>query len=462
MTPKKANSRTKKIKLPTPLVKVGALLGNAPRDAFGMVALTPARTKSLRTFLASAGETAEAPQDDCCGVVTTDPGSGITVINYPDGSVTIFYPNGNMTVTNPTLGIRIDATPDGGSTISDSDGNVIGVIVPPGGSNPGEGGDGEGGFAGEGDPGGWRGSNEGDAIRLRVYSLPIVGTFRILSKKRPELRILPSEQLAKVSLPFAQPKPRELREWAETSGDAIECLQAAFDRLRKTDQAFDGFVMGLVKARARAVVFGGWVRDHLVSLKSSSRSGAAFHNSKDVDVVVQGISKRRLRKLLPKHARVETKTSFQVRLKTGRLDVWRLEDTLFISKGIYPPAFESLPLTTVFKISSGIFKPKPFWSKPSLVEAGLLDALARRTIDFQSPYLALPIRQASRALIFSSRYRFSISPEVRSFISAVLRVPAWRKQVQRTIYNYFPRSERRKADALLKKVISGRTRKSRD
>jgi hypothetical protein len=237
-----------------------------------------------------------------------------------------------------------------------------------------------------------------------------------------------------------------------TIADFTRYLQNQLTQLRANDKALDTVFANLARSRARAVIFGGWVRDQLLQFH-----GAGKIQSRDIDVVVDSINETALLKLLPKQRRINTYNGFFVKTAKIRLDIWRLESTLVIAHKKRPNKFESLPGTTPFRIESVIFKPAPFWRTPTLEEHGFFQAMEKKMVDFQCEYVSFPQLQACRAVLFSLRLGFKISPEVQDFISSVLRHGRWAPEAIRLIRRSEPIALRSKAEAMLRKI--GETRR---
>jgi hypothetical protein len=182
----------------------------------------------------------------------------------------------------------------------------------------------------------------------------------------------------------------------------LEGLQAAFDRLLEADAELADLVAQIQQTHISAVIFGGWVRDHTLSFMHRVPIDA-----RDIDIVVHPIATARLEGLLP----AATKNifgGFACSLTTLHLDIWRLEDTYFIAKGHFPPRFDILPLTTVFRINFVVFGPRQLWSRQQLYQNGFFAALEAGVIDFQYGLRPFPALQVWRAVLYGIKLGFAL------------------------------------------------------
>ncbi|MBD2615891.1 hypothetical protein H6G94_32365 [Nostoc punctiforme FACHB-252] len=194
----------------------------------------------------------------------------------------------------------------------------------------------------------------------------------------------------------------------------IERLQWNFDQVINNDRALCDIMTALHNQSAQAVVFGGWVRDHVYSyvLKQNFQP-------RDIDVVVDGLDFHQLQKLLPSDNKVNIFGGFSIETSTNRIDIWLLKDTYLIKKLNFELNFDKLPQTTVFRINSIIFKPEQLWSVPDIFDFGCIDALKDKVLDFQSSFIPFPEIQVARAIVYSIKLNLKMKPEIINFIRMI-------------------------------------------
>ena len=166
-----------------------------------------------------------------------------------------------------------------------------------------------------------------------------------------------------------------------------------------------------------AYLFGGTVRD--IMLRSP------YHAFRDIDVVVHGTTKKRLRAEFADHIARETRFGgLHLNVKGWLFDVWPLEDTWAIRQfpELLSPDPASLARTTFMTIEAVVVHLNGERGRPREVyECGFFEALATRTIELNfehTPYAALNI---VRSFLTAHRLQFSIGPRLAEFICR--RVP---------------------------------------
>jgi hypothetical protein len=225
-------------------------------------------------------------------------------------------------------------------------------------------------------------------------------------------------------------------------------LQLHFDYLVDNDPLFASFVSALIASGGLAVVFGGWVRDAIISLKK----GVAFQ-PRDIDIVIDGPNHDELDQMLPQSRKVNIFDGFTIQMSSLHLDTWILKNTYLISKFDLPIHFRMLPKTTVFRINSIIFYPAQFWTQPDLYEHGCIDAISRRAIDFQSSIIPLPMIQVARAVIYATKLAFDIETDVLDFIKTVCDNTKNIEKVMEGIDLYGAGRLKAEAKALLQSIV---------
>jgi hypothetical protein len=226
-------------------------------------------------------------------------------------------------------------------------------------------------------------------------------------------------------------------------------LQTDFTELVRGDEVLGQIVRRLQSTSSRAVVFGGWVRDRLISL----HCGRSIL-PRDIDLVVHGLDARQLRQLLPANSRENIFGGLNVPTATTQLDIWPLDRTHMIVRRRLPIQFDTLPRTTVFRINSIVFYPKELFADPELSDAGCFDAIATRVVDFQSREVPLPLVQVARALMYATKLQFDLADEVAAFIRQVCVGPDELRTVEVGLRDYCPKEFVSGARALLDAVLA--------
>lgn len=229
-----------------------------------------------------------------------------------------------------------------------------------------------------------------------------------------------------------------------------KALQLAYEGLVELDDDLRNLLTCLSDIGARAVLFGGWARDRIHEV----RSGSAFP-SRDIDLVVDGAHQRDLARLLPQGAQPNLFGGFSVALKTVQLDVWAVESTFLIRKLNLSPDLSILPRTTVFRINSVIFRPANFWGKPGIGDSGCVDALTRRTVDFQAKVVPFPEMQVARAMIYAAKFSFDVDDEVSSLTRSVCASSESRNRVVSGLRQYCPQGLFQTAVVRLRSLCAG-------
>lgn len=202
-------------------------------------------------------------------------------------------------------------------------------------------------------------------------------------------------------------------------------LDERFEDTLREDERLGGFFARLAAIGGRAVVFGGWARDHIASGLFGREILPA-----DVDAVVERIGRRQLAEILPDDHHVNAFGGFVSHAFNRKLDIWCIEDTYTLSVRNLPFEVERLPATTVFTIESIVFKPSRFYGRCSIIEHRFLETLRRRCIDFQGGEIRFPPFQAARVLHYAIKLDFKLSGEVSRFVRSVLREPGNRVRVE--------------------------------
>ncbi|GAX45712.1 hypothetical protein NIES4075_67330 [Tolypothrix sp. NIES-4075] len=194
----------------------------------------------------------------------------------------------------------------------------------------------------------------------------------------------------------------------------IDRLQWNFDQVLNNDRALCDIMTALHNQSAKAVVFGGWVRDHVYSYVLQQN-----FQPRDIDVVVDGLDFHQLQQLLPSDNKVNMFGGFSIETSKNKIDIWLLKDTYLIKELNLELNFDNLPQTTVFRINSIIFKPEQLWSVPDICDLGCIDALKDKVLDFQSSFIPFPEIQVARAIIYSIKLDLKMTPEIIKFVRMI-------------------------------------------
>jgi len=198
-------------------------------------------------------------------------------------------------------------------------------------------------------------------------------------------------------------------------------LQERFARLAANSPAIEGLLRRIGDRGGSVFAYGGWVRDALSSIDRSREL-----EPRDIDFVVEGLDWKALRELLNEPFRETIFGGFACEWSGFPFDIWPLQDTFLIHELALPPTLASLLQVTDFTINALIFAPAAINRKPFLLEAGSLEALRARTIDFQCAHLPFPTIQIGRLLLYASKLGFTFGSDVTSFLARELSNPVTR------------------------------------
>lgn len=194
---------------------------------------------------------------------------------------------------------------------------------------------------------------------------------------------------------------------------AIE-VQRRFDTLIESDEVIKNIFLAIEKSAGQVVIFGGWVRDQVISIKSNTPI-----NSRDIDVVVDLKSNIELAELLTSEAIKNIFGGFSLKTTTTTIDIWEIKDTYLYKHTSLEPSLENLPKTTVFTINSIIFFPKGKGRKANIQECGFLQSVSENKLYFQSTHIPYPKIQVARAAIYSAKFSLTYHSDIESFINIV-------------------------------------------
>jgi hypothetical protein len=220
-------------------------------------------------------------------------------------------------------------------------------------------------------------------------------------------------------------RPESPRPWFD---DDVRAVQRAFDVAVQSNRTLGRLVTDLKAAGARAVVFGGWVRDHL-----ASRALRRTVLPADIDLVVEGISRARLYDLLPRGTSINAFNGFVCANDEFKMDVWCVQDTYTLAKRSLPFDVHLLPRTTVFTVESVIFKPEQWWRAPAIIDGGLADALRIGEINLAGGEIRFPAFQIGRALQYSEKLGLALGDDVMALIRSTMAEPEGLDDIERGI-----------------------------
>ena len=168
----------------------------------------------------------------------------------------------------------------------------------------------------------------------------------------------------------------------------------------------------IAKLQEPAYLFGGTVRDIMLR--------TPYYAFRDIDVVVRGTTKHRLRAEFDDHLVRETRFGgLHLDAKGWLFDVWPMEETWAFRE--YPHLVaadpESLPRTTFMTIEAVLVLLNGDRGRPREVhEYGFFESLATKTIELNFEHTPYPSLNIVRSLLTSRRLKFSIGPRLAEFI----------------------------------------------
>jgi hypothetical protein len=221
-------------------------------------------------------------------------------------------------------------------------------------------------------------------------------------------------------------------------------LQDRFNELLRLDAGFENLVTSLCRRGARAVVFGGWVRDHLATSYLGRRLVPA-----DIDLVVDRLDRDGLRALLPSETLLNDFGGFATHALRTKLDIWCLQDTYTLQVRKLPLDVDLLPSTTVFTVESVIFKPQPLWAQSVIVEDRFFDSMKARRINMQRGEIRFPEFQLGRVMQYAVKLGFELGSDVKDFARPYLSTEAGFRAVTNGLHRFGHRELIAKATELL-------------
>ena len=229
----------------------------------------------------------------------------------------------------------------------------------------------------------------------------------------------------------------------------LEWADVAFQSALAVSERLARLLRILEDHGSRYCVFGGWLRD---TIASRSRGTIA---PRDLDLVAADIEPESLIAALPADIQPTIFGGVQSSAGPVQFDIWPLHETFLIRALSLPVSFECLLETADFDINAGLYFPAQAEQPSVIIDAGMLDAIRRRRLAFNSHHLPFPTLQCARLLAYRAKLDLDLDPAVRSFMREILMVPTSRKQVVDGLLRHQPPAIAEKAIAAIQKVIGG-------
>ena len=247
-----------------------------------------------------------------------------------------------------------------------------------------------------------------------------------------EMRMVPGSQVPPVRL---EGTPDVL-----LADMAFESALAASGRLAR--------LLTTIEAQgARYCVFGGWLRD-TVSAHARGTPGP-----RDLDLVAASIESHALIAALPADIRPTMFGGVQSSAGPVQFDIWPLHETFLIRTLSLPVSFDSLLETADFDINAGLYFPAQAEQPSAIIDAGMLDAIRRGRLSFNSRHLPFPILQCARLLAYRAKLDLNLDSAVLFFMREILATPSSRAQVADGLQRHQPPAVAEKAIAAIEQVV---------
>lgn len=241
--------------------------------------------------------------------------------------------------------------------------------------------------------------------------------------------------------------PRQVTQFVEDDS-LLQRIEARYVSALRVNDRLAALTHELELRGLRYCVFGGWVRDTIHDLQSVS----AREPPRDVDLVVRGIEVTDLLKMLPSDVRPTMFGGVQSGVGPSAFDIWPLHETFLIHRLGLQPTFESLLQSTDFTINAGLFFP-PQGNPPQILDGGMLKALRKRTLDFNSSVLPFPVMQCARLAAYAAKLSLNLAPAVRAFLLEIARDPLRREQISEGLRNNYSPNIANSAQEILHLLI---------
>lgn len=226
-------------------------------------------------------------------------------------------------------------------------------------------------------------------------------------------------------------------------------LESRFEESVRASDRLSALVDSFETQRVRYCVFGGWVRDTISQAKTMPVVGSP----RDIDLVVQGVEIEALLSSLPSDVRPTIFGGVQSEAAPIAFDVWPLHETFLIDRLRLAPTFESLLRTTDFTINATLFFPRQAANDPTILDAGMFEALDTRTLAFNCEFLPFPVMQCARLAAYAGKLSLNLAPAVRAFMQQIIQDPVRYEQVLFGLDKFYPASISSRAEGVLRRLI---------
>ena len=229
----------------------------------------------------------------------------------------------------------------------------------------------------------------------------------------------------------------------------VECADVEFASVLTASQRLADLLARLEKLGVRYCVFGGWLRDTLAAHAYGTLS------PRDVDLVAADVGIDELIAALPADIRPTMFGGVQSSAGPVPFDIWPLHETFLIRTLFMPVSFDSLLQTADFNINAALYFPAQAGKTSAILDAGMLSAIQRRCLSFNSSHLPFPVMQCSRLLAYSAKLNLSFDAGVLALMHEILKNPHNREQVVEGLQRYQPHAVADKAIAAIRPIVEG-------
>lgn len=195
--------------------------------------------------------------------------------------------------------------------------------------------------------------------------------------------------------------------------EAKEYVNSCFNKLVEEDPFIGRVFYDLFNEGFEGVIFGGWVRDRIIELKSG-----AIIKSKDIDFVYKGKKNLNINSIDTNLVKKNMFGGYSIDYPTMHIDLWELENTYLIRKNKLKNEFSSLLESSDYTINAIIYYPKQNNEKGYILESGCFNAINNKELEFLADEVAFPLIQSARAVIFSAKFGLDLSKTVSDFIKS--------------------------------------------
>ncbi|WP_336717741.1 hypothetical protein [Pantoea ananatis] len=212
-------------------------------------------------------------------------------------------------------------------------------------------------------------------------------------------------------LPEDRPKPNIDSAEHFKLQEAERYVTSCFNQLINKDPFIGRVFQNLFDEGFEGVIFGGWVRDRIIEFTM----GVSV-KSKDIDFVYKGDKNLNKRIFETNLVKRNMFGGYFIDYPTMHIDLWELNKTYLIEKNKLKNNFSSLLITSDYTVNAVIYYPKQTGNNAYLLDAGCINAVESKDLEFLANEVAFPLIQSARAAIFSARFGFTLSNTVHQFI----------------------------------------------